>query len=156
MCNWVPSTACPTKHDFAYGMTTTKAKYASEIIFMKDTPHLALTCELWGIFVTLGWKLTVRNTPHSRWLSCYEFLKGKWILYDYPLKYYITSLEWYMRFLFGRFYGGLLDVHSVLLHWYRGCPLIAIVPYPLKTWWIRWQNSHKLFQAVNVLTEMRQ
>ena len=28
----------------------TEAKYASEAIFTKDTPYLALTGELWGVF----------------------------------------------------------------------------------------------------------
>ena len=28
----------------------TEVKYASEVIFTKDTPNLALTDELWGVF----------------------------------------------------------------------------------------------------------
>ena len=31
-------------------MTTTEAKYASEVKFTKDTPYLALTGEIWAVF----------------------------------------------------------------------------------------------------------
>ena len=35
---------------FEYGTAMTEAKYASEVIFTKDTLYLALTDELWGVF----------------------------------------------------------------------------------------------------------
>ena len=38
------------QHDFSYGTTKTEVKYASEVIFTKDTPYLALTGELQGVF----------------------------------------------------------------------------------------------------------
>ena len=42
----MPLQRSPTWHDIAYGTTMTEAKHASEVIFSKDTPYLALTSEL--------------------------------------------------------------------------------------------------------------
>ena len=38
------------QHNFSYGTTMTEAKYASEVIFTKVIPYLALTGKLWGVF----------------------------------------------------------------------------------------------------------
>ena len=34
-----------------------EAKYAPEVIFTKNTPYLALTGELWGVFVMISVKI---------------------------------------------------------------------------------------------------
>ena len=36
----------------------TEAEYQSDAGFTKDTPYLALACELWGVFFILFRKLT--------------------------------------------------------------------------------------------------
>ena len=37
-------------HDFSYGTTMTVAEHKSDLQLTKDTPYLALTGELWGVY----------------------------------------------------------------------------------------------------------
>ena len=61
--------------DFSYGTTITEVKYASEVIFTKDTPYLTLTDELWGVFCEdLG-----ESWP--RYNSTALYLKPQWQLF---------------------------------------------------------------------------
>ena len=46
----------PIQHDIAYITAEAEAIYKSEFEYIKDTPYLVLTGELWGVFCEEFWK----------------------------------------------------------------------------------------------------
>ena len=78
-----------------YGMTMTEAKYASEVIFTKDTPYLALTGELWGVFCEDWGENWPRYNGTALYYYCYcrvlcwmcpmaRGLQTHWMQHTYP------------------------------------------------------------------------
>ena len=41
---------CPIQHDITYNTLVTEAERNSEFVFTTNTPYLALTGELWGVY----------------------------------------------------------------------------------------------------------
>ena len=90
----------PTKHDFAYGTTMTEAKYASEVIFTKYTPYLALMGSYVVSFVRISLKINHIITAPDCNMSifplsfvCLSYIKILLFIYMYQNSYWITLID---------------------------------------------------------------
>ena len=58
--------------DIIYSVTLTNAPYCSDFVLTKDTPYLALTGELWSVFVSI----LAKNNRVMKGFYCRKHVSG--------------------------------------------------------------------------------
>ena len=108
-----------TWRDFVYGTITTEIKYASEVIFTKDTPYLALTGKLWGVFC--------------------EDLGENWLRYDSTalyIKHFLACTNGWLQDC------GISAANSLTI------PRPCTKPSYKISWHVKWSDSKQLFHTL--------